>query len=260
MITNLKTVMKLSNCYKILFFACSLILFGCSDSSTGPDNGNGDEFNNQNAPGESARAFLNDEDFTRLDIEIDYMEGFQPTQDALNSLQSFLEARLNKSQINISTSAIPAEGQNAYTTEDIRNLEEENRNTFTDASGNTLNAYFIIVDGQSDQSNVLGIAYFNTSMALFGETVDNISGGVTQPSRTQVEATVLRHEFGHNMGLVGNGTPIQSDHQEQGAHCTTDGCLMEAEVETTNFFQNFTGSVPDLEQFCIEDLQANGGA
>ena len=96
-------------------------------------------------------------------------------------------------------------------------------------------------------------------MALFGETVDRISGGVTQPSRTQVEATVLRHEFGHNMGLVGNGTPTQSDHQEQGAHCTTDGCLMEADVETTDFFANFTGQLPDLEQFCIDVVQANGG-
>jgi len=34
---------------------------------------------------------------------------------------------------------------------------------------------------------------------------------------------------------------------------------MKAEVETRNFFQNFTGTVPDLEQFCIEDIQANGG-
>lgn len=242
------------------FFSLSLIVLiglSCSDSSTGP--GDDNNFDSQDAPGESARAFLSDENFTRLDIEIDYMEGLEPTQDALNSLQSFLEDRLNKSQINISTSAIPAQGQNAYTTDEIRDLEEGNRNNFTNASTNTLNAYFIVVDGEFSDANVLGIAYFNTSMALFGKTIDSISGGVTQPSRTQVEATVLRHELGHNMGLVGNGTPTQSDHQEQGAHCTTDGCLMEAAVETTNFFQNFTGSVPNLEEFCVEDVRANGG-
>jgi hypothetical protein len=260
--------MKLFNGYHIFFsvliLSISIVIYSCSDSSTGPGGGNGgDNFDSQDAPGESARAFLSDENFTRLDIEIDYMEGFEPTQDALNSLQSFLEGRLNKSQINISTSAIPAQGQNAYSTEDIRDLEEENRDTFTDGSTNTLNVYFIVVDGEFDESNVLGIAYFNTSMALFGETVDNVSGGITGPSEMQVEATVLRHEFGHNMGLVGNGSPHpddQQDHQEQGPHCTTDGCVMEAAVETTNFFQSFTGTIPDLEQFCIEDIQANGGA
>lgn len=244
----------------ISIFTFSILMFGCSDSSTGPgDDGNGETFNSQAATGVSAEAFLRDDNFTRLDVEVDYMEGFEPTEDALNSLQSFLQDRLNKSQINITTSAIPAQGQNAYTTDEIRALEEQNRDAFTDASSNTLNAYFLVVDGEFSDTNVLGIAYFNTSMALFGKTVANISGGLTEPSRTQVEATVLRHEFGHNMGLVGNGTPLQSDHQEQGAHCTTDGCLMEAAVETTNFFQNFTGTVPDLEQFCVQDIQANGG-
>jgi len=113
------------------------------------------------------------------------MEGFEPTQDALNSLQSFLEDHLNKSQINISTSTIPAHEKNAYTTDEIGDLEEENRNNFTNASTNTLNAYFIVVDGEFSDANVLGIAYFNTSMALFGETVNSISGGVTQCPRVR---------------------------------------------------------------------------
>ncbi len=102
-------------------------------------------------------------------------------------------------------------------------------------------------------------------MALFGQTIDEISGSFTGPSRAQIEGTVIRHEFGHNMGLVGNGSPHpegQESHQtdqSQGSHCTTDGCLMVPAVQTGDIFQNFSGEVPELGQLCIEDLQANGG-
>jgi predicted Zn-dependent protease len=106
----------------------------------------------------------------------------------------------------------------------------------------------------------LGIAYWNTSVAFFGEAIASASGSPpASPSRQKVESTVFRHEFGHNMGLVGIGTPTQSDHQEGDSHCSTDECLMEPAVETTDFFSNLSGEVPELGEYCLEDLQANGG-
>lgn len=246
--------------FSLLFMLFTAI--GCSDSTTGPGD-DGDSFNSQAAPGASAEAFLRADQFTTLNLEIDYMPGEEPTQQALDSLKTFLQDRLNKTTINFRTpTEIPSGGESEYSSSEIRSLEDQHRNNFTQGGSSTLEAYFIFLDGQYQaQANVVGIAYYNTSMAFFGPTIDDISGGVTQPPEYKVEGTVFRHEFGHNMGLVGNGTPVQSSHKtSNGPHCTNDGCLMEPEVETSDFFANiFDGDIPDLKQFCVQDLQANGG-
>lgn len=247
----------------ILCFTLAVLVYSCSDSST--DTGDPppqQEFNSQVAPGNSAHAFLSDDQYTSLQVEIDYMPGYEPTEEGLNSLETFLSERLNKQNISISTpNEIDAESQESYSADDIRAMEEDYRDNYTEAGDNTLHVYFLVVDGEfSDNSNVLGIAYWNTSVAFFGETIESVSGSPpTAPSREKVESTVFRHEFGHNMGLVDIGSPMQSDHKEGDSHCSTDGCLMEPAIETANFFENFSGDVPELDQYCLEDLQANGG-
>lgn len=256
--------------HALTVLAFALLLFGCSDetSPTGPggDEDNDDpvtQFDSKAAPGDSARAFLDDRQFSVLHVEIDYMEGYKPTEPGLDSLETALDAHLSKSSIRIGTpSGIPAAGQDAYSADQIRDLEEQHRDYYTRAQSDTVRAYFLIVDGKFTNENVLGIAYFNTSMAFFGQTIDEITGGVTQPSRENVEATVFRHEFGHNLGLVNNGIPMQQDHQDDGNghHCTKEQCVMYYAIETTDYFANiFDGTVPDFQEFCTEDMFAQGG-
>ncbi|PAU95236.1 membrane metalloprotease [Aliifodinibius salipaludis] len=246
----------------ILCFSLAIFIYSCSDSSTDPGDPSQEEFNSKAGTGESAEHFLQSDTYSNIEIELDYMEGYKPTEGAIDSLESFLNNRLNKNSITINTSKIPARGDGPYSTEMITTIEEDERDNYTEASGSTLHAYIVVVDGElSDNPNVLGIAYWNTSMALFGETIDNISSSdPTSPSEQQVENTVLRHEVGHNMGLVGNGTPTQSDHKtEDSAHCTNDECLMAPSVQTGDIFQNISGDVPSLDEACIQDLKANGG-
>lgn len=248
----------------LIIISLSFLTYTCSDSTTGPDTNShsNTEFNSKAAPGDSAKSFLESDQYTSLKIEIDYMPDHKPTQEALDSLKTFLEERLNKESITLRTpTEIPSSDQSSYSSNEIRSLEEDHRNYYTEMGDNTLQSYFLYVDGKYEQSNVLGVAYWNTSVAFFGQTIEDISGTPpTAPSEEKVEATVFRHELAHNMGLVGNGTPTQSDHKTDGsAHCTTDGCLMEPSVQTTNFFDNFSGNIPPLDDLCIEDLQANGG-
>ncbi len=115
---------------------------------------------------------------------------------------------------------------------------------------------------------MLGVAYFNTSMAIFEEVVRDNSGDIGQPPTPVIEAASIRHEMGHVLGLVNSGTPMQgeqggpNDHHDEahGAHCTEEGTLMYYQVETTDFIQNLQGGeVPPLDPLGIEDLQANGG-
>ncbi|HCI69988.1 MAG: peptidase [Bacteroidetes bacterium] len=239
----------------------SALFLGCNSNDAGNSGGNGNEFSSTQNVGDSANDFLSNSTYSSLIIEVDYVDGFQPTQGALNNLRSFLQSRLNKTSVSISLDdEIPSPGNSPYSAQEAFDIEKEFRDTYTE--GNTIAAYFLILDGQFEQENVLGFAYFNTSMALLGGTIANNSGGFGQPSRETVETTVLQHEFGHILGLVGNGTPTVQDHQDEanGAHCDVDSCLMYFAVRTSDFTSNLMGgNVPELDAQCIQDLQANGG-
>lgn len=250
-----------------LLVSVLILLISCdSGGVTDPDpDSNGEppefSFDHERTPGASAVDFLISDDFNYLAIEVQYMEGYRPSDSALNNLQSFLEERLNKASITImEPEEISAGGQNSYSASDVRNIEQDNRSLFSEE--NHLTAYVLILDGEFDQENVLGIAHYNTSMALFGETIGRVSGGLGQPSRSVVETTILNHEMGHLLGLVNNGVEMQEPHhdEENGAHCDAESCLMYFAVNTTGFIANILGgNVPEPDDFCIADLQAAGG-
>lgn len=228
----------------------------CDDQPTGTENEI--PYSHTTQPGAAAGDLLTDDEFTRLIVEIDYMEGFEPQSDAIQSLESFLETWLNKSDITIRTpSEIPGGGQDSYSATEVRDLEEEHRDHFSDRESRTLTLYTIILDGEYSQANVLGVAYYNTSMALFGASIAETSGGIGGPSRSHVESTVWQHETGHLMGLVNAGTEMQQEHQdpENGAHCTNEECLMYYAFRNADLFRTVFGEeVPELDAFCQEDL------
>lgn len=252
-------------CLTAIVIFSALILTSCLDS-TSP---NGDQqeingFSHVKNPGTSANDFLADSNYTDMVVEIDYMPGYAPNERALDSLKSFLEQRLHKSSVTLKQpTEIPSGKQDRYSATEIRNLEAENRSTFT--QGETLAAYFVILDGKFAEQNLLGIAYYNTSNAFFGPSYDEASSGTGSPSRYLVEATSFRHEFGHLFGLVANpysGTEMQQDHNDPDhpQHCNNDQCLMYYALETTDVFGSVLGSeIPPLDANCRADLQANGG-
>ena len=254
----------------LLLFAILFLFQSYSDNSVTNSENDSDSdneenpnfnYNHEDQPGNSALDFLADEDFENLVIEFDYMEGYEPTEETLNNLKSFLESRLNKSNITImSPSSIEAGGQSSYTANEVRDLEEVHRSEFSEE--NTLAVYVIILDGEYSQSNVLGIAYYNTSAALFGKSIQNASDGIGSNPKSLIESTVLQHEFGHLLGLVNNGVEMQENHQDDGNgnHCDNEHCLMYYAVETSDFFTSLLGGeVPELDANCHADLAAAGG-
>ena len=207
----------------LVFLSLAFLMFSCSDSSVGPGDGNNQnpaEFDSQAAPGDSAHAFLSDEQYTTLQVEIDYMPGHEPTQEGLDSLRTFLQRRLNKDEIIFrEPTEITSGNQSSYTADSIRSLEEDHRDYRTEAGSNTLQAYFLYVDGEYEQSNVLGIAYWNTSVAFFGQTIEEISGTPPAAPRPSSPPRTARR-------ATGSAAPSRRLHEPAPAHepCAGSAC------------------------------------
>lgn len=240
-----------------------LILASCSTDET---NNEGSSPRNDLALGASARDFLSDEEFTALEVEIVYVTGFEPTPEALNSLKSFLNKYLNKPEgIVVKTRAVASPDIGTYSLDEILALEKQHRTLFS--SGKKLATYIFFADDKSVDSEadkkIIGKAYRNTSMIVFDKEITEMSGLVT---RSEIQTTALHHEFGHLFGLVNNGTPAQTPHEEteksKKAHCDVDGCLMAASIafgsSAFSYLENGQNIV-DFDEKCQLDLKANGG-
>ena len=240
-----------------------LILFsGCSktDDSYVNNPGIADYLHNR-AVGASANELLASSKYSSLKIEVQYMPGFQPDAAALTHLQNTLSGLINKpSGISIFTKEIPGVANQALSVDDIINIEKNNRTAFT--NGSELAVYVLYTNGNYTDPNVLGIAYKNTSVVLYGKKINDNSGGLGQASRTKLVATVLEHELGHLLGLVDLGSAMQTGHKDAayGSHCNNNNCLMYYASETSDIFGFLiTGNIPSFDLNCQADLKANGG-
>jgi hypothetical protein len=202
--------------------------------------------------------------YSKLTVEVQSFEGQEPTSATLQNIEDFLETRLNKPDgINIISTSINPARKERYSLEDIRDLEEEHRTRYSSKSHASM--YFLLVDGEyaanAGNSVTLGVAYGSTSMVLFHASISKHAGGLGQPSKTSLESTVAIHEIGHILGLVNNGTAMETDHEDHAnvRHCNNKDCIMYYQAETTDMLANFVGTIPPLDSNCIKDLQKNGG-
>ncbi len=265
--TGLKKVVMINysmrNTLRLLFGLVFTLLTGsCSkDSETDP---------NQKAPGASATDLLANANFDELVIQIAYVEGYRPSDLALADLKDFILMRTYKEAVNFVFLPVPSPGEEALTLQEIVNLENENRTLYN--NGRTLAVYIYFADAPSSKDKpdanifTLGAVYRNTSMVLHESTIRSVVGA---EGPAAVEAAILTHEFGHLFGLVDQGAPEISPHEDRYAanHCLEPGCLMQASLEAATGLQkaiaaraakNLT-AVPDMGPECIRDLQAIGG-
>lgn len=210
--------------------------------------------------GASATELLSSNTYSALTVELQYGPGMQLQEQTVSNLRSFLEQRLNKpGGIMIQSKPVASIGKSVVSVADITSFTDKNRTAYTD--GNRITVYIYITDANFDKANVVGIAYRNTSVCLFGKTIESNSGGINQASRVKVESGVLLHEIGHILGLVNNGTGMVTPHEDNDnrAHCTNTNCLMYYTIETTGLMNMLNNNIPQLDLNCINDLKANGG-
>ena len=251
----------------VISFLLTIVACSTDDSATSESNNNNNNTSaNQQATGSSSNDLLSDATYTSMKIELVYVDGFEPSQTAINNFVAFLEARTFKPNgITVEKRAIVSPGNSPYTNTEIRAIEDANRTAYNTADQIAVWAFFADGESASNTNNgvVLGTAYRNTSFVIYEETLHGFSDSTFEPSRSLLETTVIMHEFGHILGLTNLGADLQSNHEdaEHPKHCDVETCLMYWSAETGDGIANLVsgGSAPQLDAQCIADLQANGG-
>jgi hypothetical protein len=212
--------------------------------------------NEHHTLGSAAKDLLRAEKYSALEVDISYMQGYKPDAASLYYLHSFLSNYLNKPDgIIIKQKEVPATGKTSLSLDEVVHLEKKYRSSFSRA--NTIAIHILITDADFAGSSDLALSYWNTSFALFGSSVYDYAGYDAE-IKSRLLTTLLQHEFGHLLGLVGQGSPMQQPHkdEENGAHCDNPTCLMYYIVEYPTGSANI---IPQLDAHCIADLKANGG-
>ncbi|RKR12461.1 hypothetical protein CLV91_2592 [Maribacter vaceletii] len=283
------------------------LLFSCSKKSDNEDEKPTKLVNkagNLKGTGESANDILSNENFDELIIEVAYVKDFKPTDATIDNLTLFLKEHSFKQTIEVVYKELSSPNEETLTLEEINELEQENRTVYND--GKTLAFYIYFADAPSDEDDeeedlvTLGAVYRNTSMVIYEKTIKKLSARSFVITTEDIETATLNHEFGHLFGLVNLGfedepesplkTKMVNPHEDPEAqsHCTTDGCLMRAELSfqqtnksaknnSTNNLQascrldgisvlkmlesgkTSKSKAQNLGAECILDLKANGG-
>ena len=148
---------------------------------------------------------------------------------------------------------LSASGKSSWTGEEIYNLVEAQKTSTNSSDGGVIHIVFLngnFKQGEEIKSGVLGVHLTDTTVvAIFKDKIKDIQQSQGNTVALFTEQSVLVHEFGHAMGLVNNGIPLQSQHHdsEHGAHCTLQSCVM--------YYQNEGAS--DLQQY-IRDYIISG--
>ncbi len=245
-----------------MIFLILLVLTGCSKDANDEDSKN---TGNNLSLGMSANDLLSEDKFTSMQVEVLYTPNAEPTAATLQEVKAFLEEHTYKSNgISVSSRMIDPIDREVFSISEVKKIETEHRSTFN--AGDEISVLILFVDGKSEnQKNnklVLGTAYKNTSMVIFSSTTSQLAES-TGISQDEIEATTIKHEFGHLFGLVDNGSPAQSEHEdaESKSHCNVEGCIMVAAIEFGSGALKMMEkkAVTGFDASCRKDLQANGG-
>ncbi|MFW6052031.1 MAG: hypothetical protein ACODAU_12715 [Myxococcota bacterium] len=257
-----------------LVLTATIAIAGCGDDTAEGDGDGGTEDGGvdlDTVPERLQRYIRSDSD-TRLVLEVDYVEGFEPYGGTGAEVASRLEAVLDKPDGVEMTldQTIPGKGTGeAWTSEELLDLAEET-NDLSVPDG-TVKIHVMFLDGQDESTGeggtVLGLAWNHLHIAIYKESIEESCTSFPLPVSglcEAVELSILIHEIGHTIGLVDNGLPMQTDHKDpdHGAHDVNEDCIMywayegENPIEFINDGLGTGGSAPGFDQACLDDIAA----
>ncbi|MBI3016599.1 MAG: hypothetical protein HYY62_01150 [Deltaproteobacteria bacterium] len=133
--------------------------------------------------------------------------------------------------------AVPAQNKSSWTTDKILAFAEAHTRYKQVSSGFI---FLVFLKGYFEgKNNILGVSLGSTSVVAIFKDVVEASGQFRGPRSLElfqktVELSTVVHELGHALGLVNNGIPMTTAHQDSnnGAHCTNTECVMYWAIES----------------------------
>jgi hypothetical protein len=221
---------------------------------------------------------------TNVVVEIDYETGQAPYTGPILGFGDTFEPTLanidrefaHKKQLTIPTTlaqmeSIGSVNDEELTAADIFTLASLHRTQHDSADTKTYYIVFVsghYVDSTGPQNGVLGVSFGNTGVvAMFKDVIRTTQSLTTPNTERYVEQSTLIHELSHAIGLVNNGIPMVTPHEDtaHGAHCTNPNCVMywlnEGASDASSFALSriLTGSSIIFDNACLADVDALSG-
>ncbi len=213
----------------------------------------------------------------RLTLKIYYEPGAEPYTDQVATVKSFdllhknidslFEGKSNRPMVNVprelgEMTKLQSFSRATWTTDEVMELSNENKLA---AEPDTTYFKIYFLNGfYKENSSTIGFHISNTNViAIFKDVIKSTSSNVQPLVPKYVEQATLVHEMGHALGLVNNGVPMYTPHQDtaHGAHCSNQDCVMYYSNEGTASMMKFASksleklSAVMFDQQCLNDAQ-----
>ena len=192
-----------------------------------------------------ARIILGASPARRLVIEIAYVSGRRPSQQAVDHLTTILKRETVKSEGVVATFDAQLPGtRSSYSLNDLLALEQRYRRLHS--NGEVATIWIAALNGDyAGGSGTLGLAFTATAFALFEDQIQQAANVFV--SADSIERSVITHEMGHLLGLVNIGYRSHYDHEDpqHPHHSKYQTSVMYWAVEDTSIATILRGGPPD---------------
>jgi hypothetical protein len=202
-----------------------------------------------------ARVLLRATPARRLAIEVAYVAGRKPTQQALDHLTTILRREAQKPDgITVVAGAQLPGSATSYSLADIVSLESRFRHLHSNGSVATI--WIAALNGDYSQgSGTLGLAFRATAEVLFEDQIKQAANLFV--SADAIERSVITHETGHLLALINIGYHSAYDHEDpqHPHHSKYQSSVMYWAIEDTSIATILSGGPPDdFDQYDRADL------
>lgn len=223
--------------------------------------------------------------YTKLLVEIDYVEGTKPSDAVLSRVQAQLDTLVEGGYLGkaggirfVFDETVPALGADTVSTfSELKDLQKPLRSVKAEADESVIHVLYVDGDYETDGDGVvLGFAYGGMWVVMLGDNIERsceqtplqalpLFADLADKACAVTEASVFLHELGHLFGLVDNGIPMVEPHkdEEHGAHDSNQDCIMYWLNERGQMvdaiaerFQAGEEGVRPFDEACLADLKA----
>jgi len=244
---------------------------GSDDDSDGPGSNDDDD-----AAEDRVRAFVRGDPYPKLVMEVDFVPGWAPRESVMDDLTAVFAGILDKPggvEWALDGTLAAVGEDHVWTFDELDAVAETSRDMVV--AEDTARLHLLFVDGAYETpatgGAILGLAWGHRHAAIFKQVVEERCASILPtPALNErlcatAEFSVTQHELGHLIGLVDNGLPMVTPHEdaEHEHHDASDQCVMYWAFENASAIDVLRDrilggdeSLPEFDAACLNDIAA----